>query len=67
MKTHTLNIKGMGGNHCVMVIKNIIARHEGASAESIEVGKAVISIDEAVTSKASVVSEIEKMGYQVEN
>lgn len=66
MKTHTLNIKGMGSDHCIMVVKNIVSKQEGANIESIKIGQAVISIDESKTSKESVVAAIEKMGYKVE-
>jgi copper chaperone CopZ len=67
MKTHTLAIKGMGSNHCVMVVKNIIGRHNGADIESIEIGSATIRLDETQTSKEAVVEAIEKMGYKVES
>jgi len=66
MEKHSLTIKGMGSQHCVMVVKNIIAKQEGATIDQIEIGKADISIDEAKTSKATVVAAIEKMGYKVE-
>jgi copper chaperone CopZ len=66
MEKHSLTIKGMGSQHCVMVVKNIIAKQEGATLDSIEIGKADISIDETKTSRQQVVSAIEKMGYKVE-
>jgi len=67
MKTHTLAIKGMGSNHCVMVVKGIIGKHEGAEMENIEIGTATIRVDETKTSKEAVVADIEKMGYKVES
>jgi copper chaperone CopZ len=67
MKRHTLAIKGMGSNHCVMVVKNIISNHNGADIENIEIGSATIRVDETLTSKEAVVAAIEKMGYKVES
>ena len=67
MKTEILSIKGMGSNHCVRVVSNIISNLPGASLNNIEMGKAEVSIDEAILSKNQVIAAIEKMGYKVEN
>lgn len=67
MKTYTLKIKGMGSNHCVGVVTNIIRNLQGAEIDNIEIGKAEIRIDEETISKDKVVAAIEKMGYKVEN
>ncbi len=56
----------MGGDHCVMVIRNIISKQEGATALHVEQGKADISIDANKTSKENIIAAIEKMGYKVE-
>ncbi len=56
----------MGSQHCVGVVKNIIQKQEGVSLDSIEIGKADITIDETKTSKKELVSAIEKMGYKVQ-
>lgn len=66
MEKHSLKIKGMGSDHCVMLVKNIIARQEGAAIGHIEIGRADISIDETRTSGAALVAATEKMGYKVE-
>jgi copper chaperone CopZ len=66
MEKHSLKIKGMGSQHCVMVVKNIVAKQDGAAIDHIEIGKADISIDETKTSKTAVINAIEKMGYKVE-
>jgi copper chaperone CopZ len=67
MKTHTFKIKGMGSNHCVGVVTNIIRNLQGAHIEKIEIGKAVVSIDEDIITKEKVIAAIEKMGYKIEN
>ncbi|WP_158638267.1 hypothetical protein [Panacibacter ginsenosidivorans] len=51
MQTHSLKISGMGSQHCVMVVKNIIAKQDGATLDEIEIGKADVTIDETKTSK----------------
>lgn len=66
MSTHTFNIKGMGSDHCVMVVKNIVAKQDGASIENIKIGQATITIDDTKTTKENIVAAIEKMGYKVE-
>ncbi len=65
MEKHTFKISGMGGQHCVMVIKNIIAQQEGATLVDIAVGSAAVNIDETKTSAQALAAAIEKMGYQV--
>ncbi len=66
METHTLSIRGMESNHCLVTVKNIIGSHEGAELESISIGNAAIRVDETKTSKEAVIAKIEKMGYRVE-
>lgn len=67
METHSLKINGMGSQHCLMLVKNIITKQEGATLNAIDIGKADITIDEKRTSKTAVVASIEKMGYKVEH
>ena len=66
MEKHSLIIKGMESQHCVMVVKNIITTHQGASLDAIEIGKADITIDNSKTSIQNITNAIEKMGYKVE-
>jgi copper chaperone CopZ len=66
MQKHSLIIKGMGSQHCVMVVKNIITTHEGAGLDAIEIDKADINIDNSKTSIQKIVNAIEKMGYKIE-
>lgn len=65
MEKHTFKINGMGGQHCVMVIKNIVAQQEGATLIDVAVGSATVNIDETKTSAQALAGAIEKMGYQV--
>jgi copper chaperone CopZ len=65
MKEYTFNITGMGGDHCVNVIKTILSKQPGVTINQVEVGKAIFSIDESVNSKENTIAAIEKMGYKV--
>lgn len=65
MKQYTFNISGMGGDHCVNVIKTILAKQQGVTIHQIEVGKAIIAIDELLNSDVNVIAAIERMGYKV--
>jgi copper chaperone CopZ len=67
MELHNLKIEGMGSNHCIMAVRNIITRQEGASIENIEIGAATVKIDEKRTSRQDLVRAIEKMGYKIKN
>jgi copper chaperone CopZ len=66
MKEYTFIIKGMGGEHCVNVIKTILSKQQGVTIHQIEVGKATVTIDESLNSDSNVIAAIEKMGYKVE-
>ena len=66
MEKHSLVINGMGSQHCVGVVKNIIQKQEGVALDNIQIGKADITIDETKTSKKELVLAIEKMGYKVQ-
>ena len=65
MKTLDLKINGMGSAHCVGVVKNIVNKHDGATIEYIEIGKAKVNYDPRKVSPETLVREIEKMGYKV--
>jgi len=67
MKEYTLNITGMGGDHCVNVIKTILRNQPGISINQVEVGKATFSIDESLISKENAIAAIEKIGYKMIN
>jgi copper chaperone CopZ len=66
MKEYTFIINGMGGEHCVNVIKTILSKQQGVTIHQIEVGKATVTIDESLNSDSNVIAAIEKMGYKVE-
>ena len=65
MKILDLKINGMGSAHCVGVVKNIVTKQDGATIETIEIGKATVRYDPQKVSPETIVQEIEKMGYKV--
>ncbi|MNK97200.1 Copper chaperone CopZ [compost metagenome] len=66
METLNLKISGMGSAHCVGVVKNIIVKQDGAAIENIEVGQATINYDPGKVKPETIIQEIEKMGYKVD-
>ena len=65
MKRHTLQVLGMNGQHCVMLIQKLLARVGHVRIRSIEVGMVDIMIDEKQQTKESVISAIEQLGYRI--
>ena len=66
MKQYNLTIKGMGSQHCVGVVTKIISGFDGASINAIEIGRATITLDESKVLKQTVVDDIERIGYKIE-
>ena len=66
MEILNLKISGMGSTHCVGVIKNIIVKQDGAAIENIEFGHATVSYDPEKVKPETIIHEIEKMGYKVD-
>lgn len=66
METLNLKINGMGSAHCVSVVKNIIVKQEGVAIEHIELGQATVSYNPEQVKPESIIQEIEKMGYKVD-
>lgn len=66
METLNLKISGMASAHCVGVVKNIIVKQDGAAIENIEFGQAVVTYNPQIVKPETIIQEIEKMGYKVE-
>lgn len=66
METLNLKISGMGSAHCVGVVKNIIVKQDGVALEDIEFGQATVSYDPDKITPETIIQEIEKMGYKVD-
>ncbi|MCX2452015.1 heavy-metal-associated domain-containing protein [Pedobacter sp. PLR] len=66
METLNLKISGMASAHCVGVVRNIIVRQDGVAIENIEFGQATVSYNPEKVKPETIIQEIEKMGYKVD-
>ncbi len=65
MKNIELTIQGMTCQHCVMSVKKELTKLVGVTVEQVEIGKARISVDDAIVSTEMLVNAIEEAGYKV--
>lgn len=59
-----LAVGGMSCGHCVMAVKQAIASVEGATAESVDIGKATVAFDPARTSIGALIDAVADAGYE---
>lgn len=65
METIKITIEGMAGNHCVMAVRNILQKLDGALVKNVEVGKAEVAYDLTKISPTDITRIVEKGGYKV--
>ncbi len=63
MKTQTLTIQGMSCNHCVMHVRKELSKV--ATVKDVQIGKAVVEIDESATTHADLSNAVAEAGYSV--
>jgi len=63
MKKQELTIQGMSCGHCVMHVRKALGTMNGLNVESVEIGKAVVTFDEAVVTGKRIAEAIEEAGY----
>jgi len=63
MKIQELIIQGMSCGHCVMHVQNALVKVNGLKIESVEIGKAIVGIDETTVTKEHIAKAIEEAGY----
>jgi copper chaperone CopZ len=66
METLKLKISGMGSAHCVGVVKNILVKQDGVAVENIEFGQATVRYNPETIKPETIIQEIEKMGYKID-
>lgn len=64
MERVKLAVGGMSCGHCVMAVKQAIASVEGATAESVDIGKATVSFDPARTNIGALIDAVADAGYE---
>ena len=65
MKTQELTIQGMSCGHCVMHVSKALSRLNGVKIESIEIGKALIEINETIVTREHIAKAIKDAGYEL--
>lgn len=66
MTTKKFNIDGMSCNHCVLGIKKALEVFNPADLK-VEIGKAMVTFDEAEVNEQDLINAIEDEGYKVKS
>ncbi len=67
MKTVELEISGMSCGHCVMAVKKALSNLNDIKVEDVQIGKAVIRVDENTDAVELAINSVEEAGYSVIN
>lgn len=63
--THaTLDIEGMHCGHCLNAVNRALAALPGVQVESVQIGRADVWLDEAVTDRARLEAAVAAAGYR---
>lgn len=60
-----LELEGMSCNHCKMAVNEALASLSSVSSESVEIGRAVVSVEDWESVADEVTSLLEEEGYPV--
>ena len=67
MDTITLRIEGMSCGHCLRAVSEALRKAPGVlQIETVEMGRAQVTIDGSVTTPAKVVAAVDEAGYRAE-
>lgn len=64
MATARFEIEGMSCNHCVQSVDRALRAMNGVSVKRVAVGSAEVEFDPAANPETSIVTAIEKAGYE---
>ena len=59
----TLHISGMSCGHCLNAVKNALSRAEGVALKSVQMGRAELEYDPAITSPEKIAGAVADAGY----
>lgn len=63
MKTVTVHIEGMSCGHCLNAVNRALSQLPGISVDSVQIGRASLRYDEAVTSPEAIERAVGAAGY----
>lgn len=64
-KTVHISIDGMSCGHCVKTVRQALESVQGVQVRSVEIGRAVVDLDETVVEAERVAEAIEERGFAV--
>ncbi|MBI3566981.1 MAG: heavy-metal-associated domain-containing protein [Gemmatimonadetes bacterium] len=64
MQQLTTAITGMSCGHCVMHVRKELEKVPGAKVDSVTIGSATVSYDEAQTTAAAILQAVRNAGYE---
>jgi len=65
MKKTELKIEGMSCPHCVMAVKKALMETKGVKDAQVEIGKALVTYNEAQANPEDLADSVKKAGYKV--
>ena len=65
MKTLELKIEGMSCGHCVMSVRKALTKLPDTTVEDVQIGSAMIVIDETKVTAQQLAQAIETAGYRL--
>ena len=63
MRTLSVQIEGMSCGHCLNAVRQALSTAPGIQVESVQMGRAVVSFDERVTSPSDIEALVSNAGY----
>jgi copper chaperone len=64
MKQQKLEVSGMSCGHCVSAVRDALGKLPGVKVDSVSVGSAVVTYDEAKATIGDLVDAISDAGYE---
>lgn len=64
-KKQTVEIGGMSCGHCLMAVRNALEALEGVTVDEVKLGKATVSVDDAIVTSDAVAEAVRDAGYDV--
>ena len=63
MRTLNVQIEGMSCGHCLNAVRQALSAVPGVQVQSVQMGRAVVSFDEQVTTPSDIEAVVSNAGY----
>ncbi len=64
MRQITMHIEGMSCGHCLNAVNQALAAVPGVAIESVQIGRATVRFDDALTTTEQIVQAVSDAGYK---